>query len=552
MVARLNPRLTNTPDTLVGPTEETPLPYHQHFSTRSTPQTQPIPGKPQVANSAGGYSFKIDDWASLRRFLTIGTTGGTYYIGERELTVANCEAVQRCIAADGLRVVRELAEISDAGRAPKNEPALFALAMCTAAADVNTRRAAWNVLPTVARTGTHLFTFAQYREAFGGWGRLARNGVARWYTSREPDQIAYQALKYQSRNGWSHRDILRLCHATGTPGQNAVFSAITHPDLRHELSLPRLFEGVQKVFAATSPVEAAALVADYRLTREMVPTELLARPEIWEAMLPHMGLTAAMRNLGNMTRIGLVKPLSAAALAVASRFRDADAIRKARLHPLSVLTALKTYVQGRGMRGSGTWTPVPQVTEALDDALRLSFDVAEPTGKRYVYGVDVSGSMRWSATGMDFVSCAEAAAALALLCAKTEPAYFIGGFADCFRDLSVTARDTFADACRKTQLANFGRTDCAVPMLHAIENGIETDAFVVLTDSETYANPLIHPCQAVERYRQKTGIPARMIVASMTANPFTIADPADPLSLDVVGMDSTVPSVIAEFVRSGP
>jgi len=35
----------------------------------------------------------------------------------------------------------------------------------------------------------------------------------------------------------------------------------------------------------------------------------------------------------------------------------------------------------------------------------------------------------------------------------------------------------------------------------------------------------------------------------MTSNGFTIADPSDPLSLDVVGFDTSTPSIIAEFCR---
>jgi 60 kDa SS-A/Ro ribonucleoprotein len=103
------------------------------YSTRNTPQDQPIPGKAQVKNSAGGFVFAIDDWSRLDRFLVMGTDAGTYYVGERNLTVANAECVQRCIAQDGLRVVNRIVEISEECRAPKNDPALFALAMCAAA-----------------------------------------------------------------------------------------------------------------------------------------------------------------------------------------------------------------------------------------------------------------------------------------------------------------------------------------------------------------------------------------------------------------------------------
>src|SRR5258707_6164941 len=53
--------------------------------------------------------------------------------------------------------------------------------------------------------------------------------------------------------------------------------------------------------------EILNLISDYRLPREALPTTWLTDPDVWEAMLPHMGLTALLRNLGNMSKIGLLK-----------------------------------------------------------------------------------------------------------------------------------------------------------------------------------------------------------------------------------------------------
>lgn len=532
--------------------------YAKHFSTRRTPQSEAIPGSNQVKNTAGGYAYGLDDWARLRRFLILGAEGGTYYIKERTLTIENATAARRCIAADGMRVIQVVTEVSDGGRAPKNEPALFVLAMATAASDANVRRAAWQALPRVARIGTHLFQFVEYREAFGGWGRLARTGLANWYLDKTPVDVAYQALKYQQRNGWSHRDLLRICHAFSERQElNDVFSAITHKEasekapgveaLIKEGRLPSVFEGVYKAQIATKAADVAHIVTDYNLTREMVPTQWLSDPVVYEALFQRMPMTAMVRNLGNMSKIGLLKPMSDTSKAVVSRLRDRDVIRKARLHPLGLLVALKTYSQGRGRLGSGEWTVVPQVVDALNEAIALSFDLVEPTGKRHVIGVDVSGSMSYNSP-LDGISCAEAAAMLALVAAKTESEYFIGGFASSFRNLEITAADTFATATRKAQDQNFGRTDCAVPMLHAMKEGIQADVFQVITDNETWCGS-IHPSQALQAYRQRTGINSKMVVLGMASNGFSIADPNDPGMLDVVGLDTSVPSVVAEFCR---
>jgi len=84
------------------------LNYAKILNRRATPQSQPIPGSSQVRNSGGGYSWQVDDWARLDRFLILGAEGGTYYITERDLVKQNHDAIVRCIKADGIRAVNRI------------------------------------------------------------------------------------------------------------------------------------------------------------------------------------------------------------------------------------------------------------------------------------------------------------------------------------------------------------------------------------------------------------------------------------------------------------
>jgi 60 kDa SS-A/Ro ribonucleoprotein len=95
----------------------------------------------------------------------------------------------------------------------------------------------------------------------------------------------------------------------------------------------------------------------------------------------------------------------------------------------------------------------------------------------------------------------------------------------------------------------FQSTDCAQPMLYALKKGLEVDAFVIYTDNDTWAGK-IHPMEALKRYRKETGINAKLVVAGMTSTGFSIADPKDTGSLDIVGFDSSAVSVMGDFVRS--
>ena len=161
--------------------------YLERFRTRHLSQRAPLPGSGQVPNSTGGFVWAVDDWARLRRFLILGSEGGSYYATEAKLTRENAKAVERCLAEDGPRAVAEIVRVSDEGRAPKNDPALFALAMAAGADDEATRKAALEALPQVCRTGTHLFQFATFVEGFRGWGRALRRAVGRWYAAQSAD-----------------------------------------------------------------------------------------------------------------------------------------------------------------------------------------------------------------------------------------------------------------------------------------------------------------------------------------------------------------------------
>jgi len=150
--------------------------YLKRLLPRRPPQSEAIRGSGHMPNSAGGFAWAVDDWTRLRRFLILGSEGGSYYATERKLTRENAEAVERCLATDGPRAVAEIARLSHEGRAPKNDPAIFALAMAAGLGDEATRRAALEALPRVCRTGTHLFLFAQLVEGFRGWGPLTPPG----------------------------------------------------------------------------------------------------------------------------------------------------------------------------------------------------------------------------------------------------------------------------------------------------------------------------------------------------------------------------------------
>ncbi len=528
------------------------------LNTKQTPQNQPIPGKRQVANSAGGYSFPLDHWKRLQRFLVLGSEGGTYYITEKALTLENANNVLACIQEDGLRVVREIVAISKAGRAPKNDPAIFVLALVAAKGNLAERRAALASLPDVCRTGTHLFQFAEIIQSLRGWGRGLRHGMAGWYQMRDARGLAYQAVKYRQRNGWTHTDMLRLAHPKPvTAAHGAIYKWVTHREdsawalditapTDEALAFIWAFEKMQQ---AQDVATVIRLIEAYDLPREALPTQWLNEAAVWEALLVKMPLTAMIRNLGVMAKVGLLTAMSDAEDTVLKRLGDADGLRKARIHPIAVLSALRVYGQGRGIRGDGQWTPTARITDALDNAFYKAFQNVEPANQRIMLALDVSGSMAGGIiAGVPGLTPRDASAAMALVTAKTEPRYSMVSFQNTIVPLNISANMRLDDVTKMTSGLPFGATDCAQPMLYALEHKMKVDMFVVYTDSETWSGT-IHPVQALVQYREKMGIAAKLVVVGMTSNGFSIADPNDAGMMDVVGFDSAAPQVISDFAR---
>lgn len=530
-----------------------------------TPQTEPL-DKRQVANNTGGFVYGLDKWKRLERFLILGSDSNTYYQSAKALTKENAACVLECFAEDALRTAETIKEISHSGRAPKNDPAIFALALGAVSTDAATRQISLNRLKDVCRTSTHLFSFVKAAKGLGkGFGRGMKRAIADWYTSKTIEQVAYQAIKYRQREGYTHKRLLDMSHAPskGDPNRNALYLWMKGKEGLENFPthLPsQILSHLYAMRPESSREYRIGLVKASNLPWEALPTECNSDPLIWEAMLPKMGLTALIRNLGNMTKVGTISPLSEAEQVVVRRLSDPADLKLSRIHPFHVLQAMAVYRSGQGFKGSGSWTPSVPVLDALDAAFYQTFANVIPSNKNFLIGLDVSGSMTSPFSG-SVLSCRDASAALALVTMATEPTTHVVGFTakgsqsrlgietSALTPLNISPRQRLTDAIQTVSNLPFGSTDCSLPMLYALEQNLKVDTFLILTDSETYAGR-IHPMAALKKYRQETGINAKLIVVGMTSTGFSIADPQDAGCLDVVGFDSNVPALISDFSRN--
>jgi 60 kDa SS-A/Ro ribonucleoprotein len=506
--------------------------------------TDTIPGT--VKNHDGGAVFEISLLAAARRFLIIGTEGGTFYQGEREYTRENADIIFQLAAEKPLELVELIADVSERGLAPKVNPQLFALAACTAEPG-EARAAAYREFGRIVRTGSHLLMWARYHKALGGGvSRSWRRAVADWYLGRDADSLTYQLAKYGQRDGWSQKDLIDMSHALkgevpGTHEKALQWARGQH--LMVSASVPTLIRALEEKRPAAELIDAGA-------SWEMLPDDVLRDPKTWELLIAkgRLPMGAMLRQLSRMTQVGVFDSYFSndAARAVRRLFNDEEALRRARLHPLAIMMALRSYGEG-SRRSGGTFTPNMGIVEALNAAFYKAFETAPAAGKRTLVGVDVSPSM-WSLTPVGLMN-SEIAMVLAMKIIVSEPASLAVGFASGVTEIGIHKLTTLENAMQiaREHGRRWNATEPSALIEYARAKQIPVDTFVMITDNEV--NQGYHVPDVLRRYRRETGIPAKLAVLATTATRFSIADPKDPGMLDIAGFGADVPALLTEFSR---
>ncbi|MBE9067675.1 TROVE domain-containing protein [Leptolyngbya cf. ectocarpi LEGE 11479] len=529
--------------------------YTFFTNANRTSQTQPIPGRQtdMVQGRSGGYQFKIDLWQQLRRCLLLGTAQGSFYANKHELTAEFATVVTQAVAADPARTAEAIVYASD-GHAINNSAPLFALVLLSMGETPAAKQAFQEIFLKVVRTGSHFYEWLNYTRSLRGFGKLIRTCGQSWLTNPDAKALAYQLLKYQQRHGYSHRDALRLFHAKpASPDHQALYQWATQgwntvPDTPPSETMSQIwwYERVKR-----DPSLTLDAIRQGRLTHEMIAPVGQMDRDAWQLLFEEMPLGALLRNLGSLTHLGVLKSHKSKNLKhLAARLQSKKLLRKARIHPIDILKALKTYQSGGSLgRSQKNWQPIPRVLDSLEIALERSFEVVKPTGKTFLHAVDVSGSMSYYTVSSVGLTCCEIATTLALATAKAERNYIIRGFATEFRDLKITARDSFSSALDKATSQNFGGTDAAAAYDWAIRHRIHVDVFCFWTDCESWAGKS-HPSQRLADYRRRINPKAKAIYVALAPYKTSLVDPKDPYSWDFSGFDPAMPKAI-QLIAAG-
>ncbi len=549
------------------------------------------------------------------RILVLGSRENKYDQRTKKLAAEDIAYVEAQIKAGrGEDILKIIQDVYENSRAPKFDNTFLLLAMLCRAESAVIKRLSLQVLEKF-RTISHLYSWKNFHadipnpisgEKSKGFGRAVKRQLNEWILAyrEKPMDLAYQITKYQTREGWSFKNLLQCAHVSTTTGDDRGLSkklinennvppteidlvlryAVNGFDAMAVLAKKWGLHTVAPIYTYLEAVHAAKhktieqkdtlieLVYKHKLAREQVPSWALADTDVLTALVVNrtktkitMPLTALLRNLGNMTSHGVYDDPVIVEL-VCQHLVNPLTIQYSHIHPVAVLTAWFTYRSSAGNKGTSMWNPEPTIVKTLEEMFYLSFRNVEPTGKRICFLIDCSGSMRCPSL-CEGVSNAEAAALLAMIFARSEtskkesPAHAFYLFTSkndyyCRGDTGLTDISDVIDAnaplenvLNAVQRSDWGSTDISMGILEALKYKRKYDAFVIITDNDV--NSGIKPSKAMKQYRDELKMPhTKLVVIATQGTDYTIADPNDPLMLDMCGFDSHGPKILQDFIRS--
>lgn len=570
----------------------------------SVPATSPIPGREHemVPNHEGGYGWNASGLTMLRRFLILGTTENQYYADKRELTTSALTAITGYLKENLDEAIREYREVVRFNRAISPSPAIYLLAYLFSMGIPRWTSAAKAMYPEVLRTGAHLQEFTSYVRAMKKTGRALRTSFEKWLEGKDDRTLMYQMLKYQQRHGFSWADMFALYHprpkgdVRSTMYTWARFGGLPTAEFLSNGGKRMTMAAAEKVLAQAQEVwakdpafaqvrtmkklialgseeikelGAAPLVEsirDLRMTHEMVTgTEIFAthKAEGWSALAEKMPAHAMLRSLNTLSANGVLKGEIQAN--ICKFLQDDEAIKRARVHPMSLLKTWYIYRGGKGLRGSLAWDPNPKVVAALERAFAISMRVKEPLKGRVLVALDVSGSMYHGAVpGMEFLAPYEVGSAYAHImmrsCESPEVMYFDYRHSNAWGNRRVGGEEGYKIVTKElkgiptldktiefTRQFGAGGTDCSIPIAYALKHKKHFDLFVLFTDGESWAGN--HGAAVVQEYRKQVNANARVVYCTTAPYGTVLTDPGDVRALDIVGFDPNAATLIEDFHR---
>lgn len=478
----------------------------------------------------------------LERFMLMGSMKASYQANDKfaDYDAPTIEAAKSIVSVFPNECIAAIEDVVVNKKAPRKPPVILALAAAMSVPSIRTK--AEDLAKKYIFTGTDQFVLVKFLRDLGrGHGRSFKRQASMLYSKLDKlgndygrDQLAMNLIKYRNRAGWTHRDLLRVSHFKPSEKNNDLFRwAANKGPATHELI--RAYEAAIQV---QNPADAVKLIQEVpNVPWEAFPTEIMGDRDVWENLLPNLGNTAIVRNLGRLSALGIdLKPYEEKIL---------EACRN--LHPVASLSAWRVYTNGRGVKGSLVWSADKRIGQVLEHGFYESFGQLKKSDAKVFFGLDISGSMGQYASTVPGLNCREVAAAMVMVAMRQQP-YMVYGFSHTLVPLDIRDDWNLDQTMKYLGSMPFGATDCSLPIRHCNQESIrDVDLFAVYTDNDT--NQRSSPSEALTQYRMLHNPNAKLATVALMGGAFSIADPNDPGQMDFIGFDPSVPSVMVSLAE---
>jgi 60 kDa SS-A/Ro ribonucleoprotein len=371
-------------------------------------------------------------------------------------------------------------------------------------------------------------------------GSRPKKLVQHWLTTASEKQL----LNASVGNTPSLADVVKMVHPKPTEAWRAAWFAWLIGKPVDETALPPLTQAFER-FKRAAAAGLACKASDLPDVPFQMLTALALSPAQWAQIARAGSWQMVRQNLNTFARHGVFK-LDGMAEVIAAKLRDPKAMAQARVLPYQLMSAFEATARG-----------VPaEVRDALEDAMKAALAQVPVFGGRVVVCPDVSGSMRWAATGQrgtatSSVRCIDVAALVAAaVCARNRAARVLP-FEQEVVKLSLDARAPVMTNARALAAIGGGGTNCSAPLALLNQERAKVSLVILVSDNESWVDATCPGgTQTLREWEvlKRRNPQARLVCIDIQPNTTTQALER-PDILNVGGFSDAVFAVMAEFAK---
>jgi len=459
---------------------------------------------------------------------------------------------------------------------------LLVINQCLKIDCVATKTAVYNSLNKIINTSEDLFDFIFYhrrvfRKRPRGMGAGMRRFLKKWYLSQDPYDLALEVCRVRGRHHWSHKDIIILAKvATKDPALSSVLKAVVKsldkardeygdkPEAQPVLEYLACVQQIKR--CGQSDQEAAVRLIDkHSFDIDILPSELLSQPRVWEHAVHRLPMTRVLDHLKTMARKGYLSSQSHPVLnQVLQCIRDPLALTASRLQPAEILSVLarveSSFAEPPAARKENNQNiripaPHPSLVEGLSRMMNNSFNnVPKTIGTPHKILVCIDcrpGLFEHGCWGSWSLKCSKAAAVtiLSLKASGADMTLITMESDNKVTRIPVDDEDSVSSLVEKWRIVLEPRVvDPSYILSWSREENEKFSSIVIITDSHTHLEKE-RVWRELETYRNINSQTVRMTFIALACKELCLADQTDPGMLDIAGWGPDLVRVLLAFVR---